>query len=466
MLDIRLIRENADVVNAALQRRHPDLSVASLSALDAQRLVLLKEEETLRSERNRMTQQIATLKKEGGDTTAIQLETRTLAERIKAIDSQKGELEERQQALLLELPNMPAAETPDGPDESANIVLRTWGDDLKDRAIKNIGAGVSVSPHYEIGSELGLLDFDRGVKVSQSRFSVVRGEGSRLERALINFMLDTHTENGYEEVLPPFLVNRQAMIGTGQLPKFEADMFRCKDDELFLIPTAEVPVTNLYAGEILSADQLPMSLCAYTPCFRREAGSAGLDTRGLIRQHQFDKVELVKLVRPEDAESEHLKLLADAERILQKLELPYRVVALCAGDIGFSAARCFDLEVWMPAQGVYREISSCSLFTDFQARRIGLKYRPEPTAKPSFVYTLNGSGLAVGRTLAAILENYQVRTVQTTTAESGASEKIDHWEVIIPEVLRPYFRNGATRLTKPGRPNKVSDEPAKAGVGE
>ena len=462
MLDIRLIRENPDVVNAALKRRHPDLSIAALSELDAQRLVLLKEEETLRGERNRMTQQIAALKKEGGDTTTIQQETRSLAERIKVIENQKEELATRQEILLLELPNMPATETPDGPDETANVVLRTWGDDLKDRAAKNMGAGTAVLPHYEIGVDLGLLDFDRGVKVSQSRFSVLRGEGSRLERALINFMLDTHTENGYEEVLPPFLVNRQAMTGTGQLPKFEADMFRCKDDELFLIPTAEVPVTNLYAGEILSADQLPLSLCAYTPCFRREAGSAGLDTRGLIRQHQFDKVELVKLVRPEEAESEHLKLLADAERILQKLELPYRVIALCAGDIGFSAARCFDLEVWMPAQGVYREISSCSLFTDFQARRIGLKYRPEPTAKPALLYTLNGSGLAVGRTLAAILENYQVKISETV-----GSEKIDHWEVILPEALRPYFRNGATRLKKSGRPTQAkSDEPARAGVGE
>jgi seryl-tRNA synthetase len=425
MLDIRLIRENPDAVNASLKRRHPDLSVEGIRQLDAQRLALLQEEEALRGERNRITQQIARLKKEGGDTTAIQQETRTLAERIKAIEEQKERISEQQNALLLELPNLPSAETPDGADETGNVVLRSWGDDLKSRPVAD------VLPHYEIGANLGILDFDRGVKVSQSRFSVIRGEGSRLERALINFMLDTHTENGYEEVLPPFLVNRQAMTGTGQLPKFEADMFRCRDDELYLIPTAEVPVTNLYAGEILAAEQLPLSLCAYTPCFRREAGSAGKDTRGLIRQHQFDKVELVKLVRPEDAETEHRALLADAERILQLLELPYRVVELCAGDIGFGAARCFDLEVWMPAQGVYREISSCSLFTDFQARRIGLKYRPDATAKPALPYTLNGSGLAVGRTLAAILENYQ----------------ISHREVVIPEALRPYFKNGVTRLT-------------------
>ncbi|MCE3236090.1 MAG: serine--tRNA ligase [Vampirovibrio sp.] len=425
MLDIRLIRENPEAVNQALKRRKPDLSVDAISRLDAQRLELLQEEEMLRGKRNQMTQQIAQAKKEGRDTDAIQQETRTLAERIKAIEQQKEEIAEQQNALLMEIPNMPLPQTPDGADENDNVVLRTWGDEFKNRYCAD------VLPHYDIGATLGILDFDRGVKISQSRFSVMRGEGSRLERALINFMLDTHTENGYEEILPPFLVNRQAMTGTGQLPKFEVDMFRCKDDELFLIPTAEVPVTNLYGGEILSEDQLPISMTAYTPCFRREAGSAGKDTRGLIRQHQFDKIELVKLVRPEDSEAEHLKLLADAERILQLLELPYRVVELCVGDIGFSAARCFDIEVWMPAQGVYREISSCSTFTDFQARRIGLKYRSEATGKPAFMHTINGSGLAVGRTLAAILENYQ----------------INHQEVEIPLALRSYFRNGATQLT-------------------
>lgn len=425
MLDIRLIRENPDLVNQALKRRSPALSVDAISSLDVRRRELLQEEEGLRGQRNQITQQIAQAKREGRDTEAIQQQTRALAERIKEIEAQKEELAEQQNALLLDIPNLPLPETPDGEDESANVVLRSWGDEFKSRYCAD------VLPHYEIGANLGILDFDRGVKVSQSRFSVIRGEGSRMERALINFMLDTHTEHGYEEVLPPFLVNRQAMTGTGQLPKFEADMFRCKDDELFLIPTAEVPVTNLYGGEILSEAQLPISLAAYTPCFRREAGSAGKDTRGLIRQHQFDKIELVKLCRPEDSEAEHFKLLEDAERILRLLELPYRVVALCAGDIGFSAARCFDIEVWMPAQGVYREISSCSVFTDFQARRIGLKYRSEATGKPALLHTINGSGLAVGRTLAAILENYQ----------------ITHQEVAIPEVLRPYFRNGATRLT-------------------
>jgi seryl-tRNA synthetase len=433
MLDIKLIRENVELVNAGLKRRNPELSVDEISRLDVKRRELLQEEETLRSQRNQVTQQIAVAKKEGRDTEAIQLETRTLAERIKTIEQQKEELAEQQNRLILEIPNLPLAQTPDGLDESDNVELRTWGDEFKSRYCTEPLA------HYDIGPALGILDFDRGVKVAQSRFSVVRGEGSRMERALINFMLDTHTAHGYEEVLPPFLVNRQAMTGTGQLPKFEADMFRCKDDELFLIPTAEVPVTNLYAGEILSEEQLPINMTAYTPCFRREAGSAGKDTRGLIRQHQFDKVELVKLVRPEDSEQEHQKLLTDAERILQLLELPYRVIELCAGDIGFSAARCYDLEVWMPAQGVYREISSCSVFTDFQARRIGLKYRSEVTGKPAFLHTLNGSGLAVGRTLAAILENYQ----------------INHQEVVIPQVLLPYFRNGATRLTTTARSKEL-----------
>ncbi len=433
MLDIKLIRETPDVVNAALKRRKPELSIDEISRLDVQRRELLQEEEALRSQRNQMTQQIAQAKKAGQDTDAIQAETRVLAERIKLLEQQKEELAEQQSLLVMDLPNLPLPQTPDGADESENVVLRTWGDALKSRPCAEPLA------HFDVGPALGILDFDRGVKIAQSRFSVIRGDGSRLSRALINFMLDTHTAHGYEEVLPPFLVNRQAMTGTGQLPKFEADMFRCKDDELFLIPTAEVPVTNLYSGELLSESQLPIYMTAYTPCFRREAGSAGKDTRGLIRQHQFDKVELVKLVRPEDSEAEHMKLLADAERILQLLELPYRVVELCAGDIGFSAARCFDLEVWMPAQGVYREISSCSVFSDFQARRIGLKYRAEATGKPAFVHTLNGSGLAVGRTLAAILENYQ----------------ISHQEVVIPQALLPYFRNGVTRLTVEARSKEL-----------
>jgi len=424
VLDIRLIREQPEAVNLGLKRRNPDLSIDAVLALDIQRRELLQEEEGLRGRRNQLTQEIAQKKRAGENTDGIQAETREIGDRIKAIESQKNELEEQQNAILYTLPNLPSDKTPDGSDESANVEIRTWGDEFKSRYQEN------PLPHFEIGTALGILDFERGVKIAQSRFSVMMGEGARLERALINFMLDTHTANGYTEVLPPFLVNRQTMMGTGQLPKFEEDMFACRDDELFLIPTAEVPVTNLYRDEILAEDSLPISLCAYTPCFRREAGSAGKDTRGLIRQHQFDKVELVKFVTPDQAEAEHLKLLADAESILQLLELPYRVIELCTGDLGFGAARCFDIEVWMPAQGVYREISSCSHFTDFQARRASIKYKVGDK-KPMFLHTINGSGLAVGRTLAAILENYQ----------------IGNQEVTLPQALQPYCRNGARALS-------------------
>lgn len=424
MLDIREIRTNADAVNEALKRRNPGLSVDQICTIEVKRLALLKEEEQLRADRNQITSQIAVAKKAGEDTRDIQQKTRSLSERIKEIEKEKGQLAQEQEALLLDIPNTPLPQTPVGKDESENVVVRSWGDAFKSRYCEN------PKPHFEIGTELGILDFERGVKIAQSRFSVLRGEGARLERALINLMLDTHTANGYEEILPPFLVNREALTGTGQLPKFEDDVFACKNDELFLIPTAEVPVTNLYSGEILPESALPVSMVAYTPCFRREAGSAGKDTRGLIRQHQFDKIELVKLVHPEHSEAEHLKLLANAENILQLLELPYRVVELCTGDIGFSAARCFDIEVWMPGQQLYREISSCSLFTDYQARRIGLKYRSEATGKNRLLHTINGSALAVGRTVAAILENYQ----------------ITHQEVVIPSVLLPYFKNKTERL--------------------
>jgi seryl-tRNA synthetase len=411
-------------MNQGLKRRNPELSVDEILAIDVERRQLLLEEETLRSRRNQLTQQIAAAKKAGEDTETIQQETRALAERIKTLDFEKDQLAQRQQALLLEIPNVPHPQTPNGSDESANVLVREWGEEFKSRY------HAEVLNHWDIGTQLGILDFERGVKIAQSRFSVYRGLGAKLERALINLMLDLHIDAGYEEILPPFLVNRDAMTGTGQLPKFEADMFRCKDDDLFLVPTAEVPVTNLYRGEILDADELPKNMTAYTPCFRREAGSAGKDTRGLIRQHQFNKVELVKLTRPEDSQAEHEKLVRDAERVLQVLELPYRVVELCTGDLGFSAARCFDLEVWMPAQGVYREISSCSNFLDFQARRAGLKFKDPNTGKAEFVHTLNGSGLAVGRTVAAILENYQINSE----------------EVLLPEALRPYFNKSITVL--------------------
>ena len=417
MLDIKTIRDNPNAVNQALKRRNPKLSVDTILAIDVQRRQLLQEEEALRGERNQVTPLIAQKKKAGEDTTDIQAKTRQLADRIKAIEAEKTALAEQQQTLLYDIPNMPSDDTPNGADESENVVIRSWGDEFKSRSVAD------PLNHWEIGDKLGILDFERSVKVSQSRFSSIRGLGAWLERAILNLMLDTHTANGYEVWSPPYLVNAAAMTGTGQLPKFEADMFACRDDSLYLIPTAEVPLTNMFAGEILDETQLPIHMTAHTPCFRREAGSAGKDTRGLIRQHQFHKVELVKLVQPENSATEHEQLVADAERVLQLLELPYRVVALCAGDIGFSATCCFDLEVWMPAQGMYREISSCSNFGDFQARRANLKYRCASTDKVRLLHTLNGSGLAIGRTLAAILENYQ----------------ISHQEVVIPQALHRYW---------------------------
>lgn len=420
MLDIRQIRENADAVNAALKRRNSGLSVNAILALDVERRGLLQEEETLRSERNALTKQVADAKRDKNpDADSLLAQSKGVSERIKAIEVEKDALAAQQEALLLNLPNIPALETPDGQNSEDNPVVRVWGDEFKARVPED------VVPHWEIGTHLGLLDFERGVKVAKSRFTVMRGLGARLERALIQFMLDLHTtRHGYEEILPPFLVNRQAMQGTGQLPKFEDDMFKVQD-ELFLIPTAEVPVTNLYADELLLASDLPKYFTAYTPCFRREAGSAGQDTRGLIRQHQFNKVELVKVVHPEESAQELEQLVRHAESVLQALQLPYRVVALCAGDLGFSAQQCYDLEVWMPAQGVYREISSCSNMGDFQARRMTLKFRHPETGKPTLAHTLNGSALAVGRTVAAILENYQLSPT----------------EFAIPEVLKPYLEN-------------------------
>jgi len=425
MLDIKRIRSDADSVNAALQRRNPDLSVDEILAIDETRRKLLQEEEALRSERNVHSKAVGELKRQGQNADALMDKTRAIGDRIKAIESEKEALETQQNAILYTLPNTPAPICPSGQSEADNPVVRTWGDALKSRPWSG------VTPHWEIGTELEILDFERGVKIAQSRFSVLFGNGARLERALINYMLNLHTAKGYTEVLTPFLVNKNAMFGTGQLPKFETDMFACKDDPLYLAPTAEVPVTNLFADEILDAEQLPLHMVACTPCFRREAGSAGLDTRVLIRQHQFNKVELVKLVHPDTSEVEHLKLLADAEAVLQGLALPYRVVELCTADIGFSAARCFDIEVWMPSQNCYREISSCSNFMDFQARRANLKYRDKETGRPTFLHTLNGSGLAVGRTLAAILENYQV------------AEGV----VKIPDALQG-FMNDQTELTR------------------
>lgn len=412
MLDIRAIRQDPEAIEAALKRRDGSLSLAELLETDRQYRELLQEEERLRAERNRLTNEIARISREKGDASTLKEETRAVAERVKALGAEKDALEARQNEWLLTLPNAPLPEVPDGPDESHNKVLYTWGDEFKNRPCAD------PLPHWEMGTKLGWIDFERAVKVAQSRFSLFTGTGARLVRRLIDTMLTLHVDaHGYTELAPPLLVNHIAMQGTGQLPKFEADLFACRDDDLFLIPTAEVPVTNLHAGEILEADALPISYVAYTPCFRREAGSAGRDTRGLIRQHQFDKVELVHLCRPEASYKLHEALRAHAEAVLQKFELPYRVVELCAGDLGFSAARCYDLEVWMPAQGVYREISSCSNFLDFQARRIGLKYKNPDTKKNEFIHTLNGSGVAVGRTFAALLENYQIRQGEVALPE-------------------------------------------------
>jgi seryl-tRNA synthetase len=432
MLDIKRIRQQPEEVETALKRRNPELSLTALLDMDQRRRHVLQQEETLRSERNQLTARIAQAKKAGEDTTDIQQKTKALAERIKALETEKDQLDTAQRDWLLSVPNTPSDATPTGHSDADNPVIREWGHAFKSRTIPN------ALPHWDIGPMLGILDAERGVKVAQSRFTVMRGLGARLERALIQLMLDTHIQAGYEEILPPFLVNAQAMLGTGQLPKFEEDMFRCKDDELYLIPTAEVPVTNIYADEILAEDQLPIRMAAHTPCFRREAGSAGKDNRGLIRQHQFNKVELVKITTPEQAEAEHQTLVAQAEHILQLLELPYRVVELCTGDLGFSATRCFDIEVWMPGQDCYREISSCSHFGDFQARRANIKFKrmaDDGKWQNLFCHTLNGSGLAVGRTVAAILENYQIH----------------QQEVHIPVALHPYWQGHTTRLTVAGK---------------
>ncbi|MFN8615232.1 MAG: serine--tRNA ligase [Vampirovibrionales bacterium] len=435
MLDLKWIRQDAEAVNAGLQRRSPQLSIEAIVAIDEQRRILLQEEEALRSQRNALSKEVGQRKAKGDNTDDLMAQTKSMADRIKRIENEKDALEAQQNALLLDIPNIPSPQAPNGRDEHDNVEARRWGEDFKNRPPKNALA------HWDLGPAMGMLDFERGVKVAQSRFTLQRGWGAKLSRALINFMLDTHETAGYEELRPPYLVNADAMRGTGQLPKFEADMFRCQDDALYLIPTAEVPVTNLYSGEELNEAQLPLCFSSYTPCFRREAGSAGRDTRGFIRQHQFDKVELVKLTTAEQAESEHLKLVADAERILQLLELPYRVMDLCAGDMGFSAQRCFDLEVWLPGQQTYREISSCSHFGDFQARRAGLKYRPASGGKLEWCHTINGSGLAIGRTVVAIMENYQLEPTPD-----------GQYQIAVPTVLQPYLNTCVIKATEAVQP--------------
>ena len=415
MLDIKMIRENPEKVNELLQRRNPELSIDGVLEIDAERRKIQTQVDELRAKRKNDSQKIGMMKKNGENTDAVQEEVRKLGDDIKYLEEKQTELDEKQRDLLLHIPNIPDETTPIGLSEDDNQEVYKWGEPRK--------FDFEFKAHWDLCEERNLVDFERGVKLSQSRFILYRGKGSRLERAIINFFLDYHTEKqGYEEILPPFMANSATMTGTGQLPKFKEDMYKCENEDLYLIPTAEVPVTNIYAGEILSEDDLPKYMTAYTPCFRRESGSAGRDTRGLIRVHQFNKVELVKLCTPQTSKEEHEKLTEDAEKMLQLLELPYRREALSTGDIGFSANKCWDLEVWMPSYGTYKEISSCSNYGDYQARRANIRYRDKETGKVQFVHTINGSGLAVGRTFAAIVENYQ--------QEDGT--------IIIPEVLRKY----------------------------
>lgn len=414
MLDLKLIRENPQAASKALARRQGSYSIAKLIEVDMQQKSALAEVESLNRRVNEISELFKTGKVGEAEKKTLKEESAENKKRREEIEKLKTELDKELSDLLLGTPNLPDASVPDGKDETANVELKRWGE------IKTIA---NPKHHYELGQELGVFDFERGVKIAESRFTVLMENGAKLERALMNFMLDLHSSRGYKEVFPPILVNRQCMIGTGQLPKFEGDFYKCADDELYLVPTAEVPVTNLYRDEVLEADMLPIYHCAYTPNFRREAGSAGKDTRGYIRQHQFNKVELVKFCLPENSPAEHETLTESAESILEALELPYRRILLCAGDLGFSAQKCYDLEVWFPAQDKYREISSCSNFGDFQARRANLRYRPADGGKSRYLHTLNGSGLAIGRTLAAILENNQ---------EADGS-------VRIPKALVPYL---------------------------
>ncbi len=425
MFDAKYLRDNPEQARERLASRGDDIDLAPFAELDARRRTLLGEGESLKAERNKVSALIGKTK----DKSQMQGEIARMQEvskRIKELDEELKDVETELQGLLLTLPNLPHEDCPLGTSEDDNRELRTWGEPRQ--------FDFKAKPHWEIGEQLGVLDFERAVKLAGSRFSLLRGAGARLERALINFMLDLHTDHhNYVEILPPFMVNRDTMTGTGQLPKFEDDLFHLDDPDFFLIPTAEVPVTNIHRDEILAAADLPVCYTAYTPCFRKEAGSHGRDTRGLIRQHQFNKVELVKFVAPEESDRELEKLLDNAEEVLRQLQLPYRVVDLCTGDIGFSAARTFDIEVWLPGAQAYREISSCSNFRDFQARRAAIRFRREGKRKPELVHTINGSGLAVGRTLLAILENYQ--------QEDGS--------VVIPEVLRPYM-GGLEKITSQG----------------
>lgn len=423
MLDIKILRENPEIIKDALKKRNNDLDITPAIELDKQRRAILTDVEQKKAKQNEISKQIPQMKKAGEDTSAIFAEMKELSNEIKADDEKVREIDEQLRDFMLRIPNIPNADIPVGADDSDNVEIRKYGEPRK--------FDFEPKAHWDIGTDLDILDFERGTKIAGTRFTVYRGLGARLERAVIQFFLNTHTgENGYTEIMPPYMVNRASMTGTGQLPKFEEDAFKVTNNGYFLIPTAEVPVTNLHRDEILDGNELPIKYTAYSACFRAEAGSAGRDTRGLIRQHQFNKVELVKFVKPENSYDELEKLTNDAEKLLQILNIPYRVVCLSTGDIGFSSAKTYDIEVWMPSYDRYVEISSCSNFEDYQARRANIKYKDNPKDKAQFVHTLNGSGLAVGRTVAAILENFQ--------NEDGT--------VTVPEALVPYM--GTDKISK------------------
>lgn len=416
MLDLKFIRENFDLVQQAVKNRHDGVDLSKFSGLESERRELLVQVEKLKARRNRVSQEIAAIKKNKGDAEAKILEMREVGTQIKEFDEKVRQVEEALFQIQALIPNVPHESVPVGDSEADNAVVKTWGE------IPNLD--FAAKPHWDIAENLQLIDFEAGAKVAGSSFVAFTGRGAKLARALINFMLDLHVEkHGYTEISPPFVANRQTMFGTGQLPKFEEDLYHAEVDDLFLIPTAEVPVTNLLAGKILGAEEMPVRYTAYTPCFRREAGAYGKDTKGLMRLHQFDKVEMVKFVDPQTSWDEHEQLLQDAEAVLQALELPYRVLNLCTADIGFSAAKCYDLEVWSVGVDRWLEVSSCSNFLDFQARRANIRFRREKGAKPKFVHTLNSSGLALPRTIIAILENYQ---------QADGSVKV-------PQVLQPFL---------------------------
>ncbi|SQI01902.1 serine--tRNA ligase [Clostridium perfringens] len=420
MLDLKKLRSNTEEVKKALSNRGEDFDVNVIDeviALDEERRKILVDVEALKKQRNEVSAEIPKRKKAGEDVTEVMAEMREIGDKIKADDAKVAELNDKINYIMLRIPNIPNPAVPEGETDEDNVEIKRWGEPTK--------FNFEPKAHWDLGTDLDLLDFERGGKVAGSRFTVYKGMGARLERSIINYFLDKHTfENGYSEVLPPYMVNRDSMTGTGQLPKFEEDAFKVENNGYFLIPTAEVPVTNMYRNETLEGDKLPIKHAAYSACFRAEAGSAGRDTRGLIRQHQFNKVELVKFCKPEQSYEELDKLVQDAESVLQGLGLPYRIVRICKGDLGFTAALKYDIEVWMPSYNRYVEISSCSNFEDFQARRANIKYKNSPKEKPQFVHTLNGSGVAIGRTVAAILENYQ--------QEDGS--------VVIPEALKEYMR--------------------------